>query len=64
VLYFQTLALLQIGRNNYELSVIEEAVELESHYRRLIALDPDLQRLKNNTQFVNLLMIKVTKKAF
>lgn len=58
VLYFRALALLQVGRDDDALNVLEEAVKLEPNYRQFIALDPDLQRLKNNAQFINLLPVK------
>lgn len=58
VLYFQALALLQVGRDAEALNVLEEAVRLEPYYRQFIALDPDLQRLKGNVQFTNLLPVE------
>ena len=61
VLYFQALALLQTGKDDDALNVLEEAVESEKYYRQFIALDPDLQSLKEKAQFIRLLPDKAAK---
>ena len=57
VLYVQALGLLQAGKDDDALNVLQEMVILEEDYRQLIALDPDLQRLKDKAQFINLLPV-------
>ena len=55
ILYFQALALLQVERDDDALTLLEVAVELEDYYRQFIALDPDLQSLKDRARFIRLL---------
>jgi tetratricopeptide (TPR) repeat protein len=57
VLYVQALGLLQAGKDDDALNVLKEMVILEEDYRQLIALDPDLQRLKDEAQFISLLPV-------
>ena len=57
VLYFKALALLQDGKMEQALTLLEEAVLLEQYYRQFIVLDPDLKRLRNEPRFIALLPV-------
>lgn len=55
ILYFKALAVLVDDDVEQAISLLEEAVALEKHYRQFIMLDPDLQRLKDNLRFAALM---------
>lgn len=55
LLYFKALAVLQKDDTATAISLLEEAVTQEHYYRQFIALDPDLQRLKDEPRFIALL---------
>lgn len=55
VLYFKALAVLQEGKTEQALTLLEEAVALEQYYRQFIALDPDLKQLQSEARFIALL---------
>jgi TolB-like protein/Flp pilus assembly protein TadD len=55
ILYFKALAVLQKDDTEVAISLLEEAVSQEHSYRQFIALDPDLQRLRDEPRFIALL---------
>jgi TolB-like protein/Flp pilus assembly protein TadD len=59
VLYLQALVFLKVDKSKAALTLLEEAVKLEGVYRQFIAADPDLQILKENERFIQLLPAKI-----
>ncbi|GAB5379577.1 MAG: hypothetical protein Alis3KO_29730 [Aliiglaciecola sp.] len=55
LLYFKALASLEHGGDEASITLLEEAVAAEPYYRQFIALDPDLQQLKEQARFQKLL---------
>lgn len=55
VLYFQALALLQVGMAEEAIAALNMAVTIDDYYRQFIAMDPDLQPLRGNPAFDALL---------
>lgn len=58
VLYFKALAVLKKEDVEQAILLLEEAVALEQYYRQFIALDPDLNRLKDKPRFKALLPVE------